>query len=678
MVVSGGRAPYNYHWARTSGSRSSASNSEIENPVLSATLALGETVVEDWKLSVRDAAGHSVDATTVVTFAYPATALTMTFAPAELLLQASEPGRVEGTVVATPSGGIPPYTYSWTATAGMISSVSNSTVANPTISATLAAGQTKVENWLLTVKDSVGKSAADRLQVTMRAPLPLTVRNSVLPEANDATAATQGVSFATGQAAPAGGTGGNTFKWTRVVGTRSIALNDQAISPRIQATLLLGERLTETWEVLVTDSAGHTATVRATISFEYPGAKLSATFTPPRLDVDLNDPGTASGTMTVNVAGGVPPYRYGWTGPAKPRGVLSNAAIPNPTLTMTLGVGESVAEVWTVAITDAFGSQMSAAIRAEFTTPAVMAVKLADKATAVATAASKGIASLRIGTTPSGGRTPYTYAWSRVSGSRSSSVNPTLATATIEANLSLGESIVETWQVLVKDAVGHSMTAKTTLTFNYPGEPLTISFTQSGFGQTANPGPASGTLTAVVDGGVPPYTYAWRHNSSTNPTTMSDPTAASPTISANLAYGQTIQDTWSIKVTDSFGTSISGVTTVRFSTPAKLTVSVPARSVAIAAAGTGSGVVAQAATVAGGKAPYSYAWTRLAGNRATISNTAVEDPVFTAQLANGETVVETWQLEVRDSYDHVASGKNTITFKRAAAKAAGTTLYAIW
>ncbi|PHV04675.1 hypothetical protein CSQ96_24605 [Janthinobacterium sp. BJB412] len=671
VVVSGGRAPYSYQWERSRGSRSSASNSGIENPVLSATLALGESIVEDWTLTVRDAAKHSAAAATVVTFAYPATALTITFAPAELLLQATDPGRVEGSVLATVKGGIPPYTYSWTTGAGMISSVSNATVANPTISATLAAGQTKAESWLLTVKDSAGKSAADRLAVTMRAPSPLTVRNAVLPEAQDATAATQGVSSSVGQAAPTGGTGGNTFKWTRVSGTRSIALNDQAITPRIQATLLLGERLSETWEVVVTDSAGHTAKVQAPITFEYPGAKLSATFTPPKLDVDLNDPGTASGTMTVNVAGGVPPYRYGWTGPAKPRGVLSNASIPNPTLTMTLGVGESVAEVWTVAVTDAFGSKTSAAIRAEFTTPAAMAVTLAAKATAVATAAGNGLASLRIGATPSGGRPPYTYAWSRGSGSRSSSANPALSNVVIAANLSLGESIVETWQVLVKDTVGHSASANTDITFNYPGEPLTISFTQSGFGPVADPGPTSGVVTALVDGGVPPYTYAWRHNSSTNPTTISDPTVANPVISANLKYGQGFTDSWGVKVTDSFGTSAGSAVWLSFSTPAKLTVSVPVRSVAIAAAGTGSGAVSQAATVTGGKAPYSYVWTRLAGNRATISNAAVEDPVFTAQLANGETVVETWQLEVRDFANHVATGSNTITFKRAAGKVAG-------
>ncbi|MBJ7310405.1 FG-GAP-like repeat-containing protein [Rugamonas sp. CCM 8940] len=670
VVVSGGRAPYSYQWERSRGSRSSASNSGIENPVLSATLALGESIVEDWTLTVRDAAKHSAAAATVVTFAYPATALTITFEPAELLLQATDPGRVEGSVLATVKGGIPPYTYSWTASAGMISSVSNATVANPTISATLAAGQTKAESWLLTVKDSAGKSAADRLAVTMRAPSPLTVRNAVLPEAQDATAATQGVSSSVGQAAPTGGTGGNTFKWTRVSGTRSIALNDQAITPRIQATLLLGERLSETWEVLVTDSAGHTARVQAPITFAYPGAKLSAAFTPPKLDVDLNDPGTAAGTMTVNVAGGAPPYRYGWTGPAKPRGVLSNASIPNPTLTMTLGVGESVAEVWTVAISDAFGSKLAASIRAEFTTPAAMAVTLAAKATAVATAAGNGVASLRIGATPSGGRPPYTYAWSRVSGGRSSSANPTLSNVVIAANLILGESIVETWQVSVKDTVGHSASANTDITFNYPGEPLTIRFTPSGFGQVANPGPTSGVLTALVGGGVAPYRYAWTHNSA-NPTTMSDPTSATPTISANLAYGQVMSDTWNLKVTDTFGTTMSAGTTVSFSTPAKLTVSVPARAGTIPTAGTGSGAITQVVTVAGGRAPYNYVWTRLAGNRSTISNAAVEDPVFTAQLANGETVVETWQLEVRDFYNHLATGSNTITFKRAAAKTAG-------
>ncbi|MQA41680.1 FG-GAP-like repeat-containing protein [Rugamonas aquatica] len=671
VTPTGGRAPYSYRWVRVGGSRSSTPDGSDPTPLVSATLSVGESFVENWAVTVSDAAGHQSTASTALTFTYPATALALTFAPASpMRLSGDDPGTISAVASATASGGIPPYTYSWTHTGAGRTTISNSAIAAPTLAVTLAAGESGSDYWDLTVKDSAAKSITGRLALSYGVPAVLKLTLPATVAALDATAANKGVASATFNGLTvSGGSGGNTYLWTHVSGSRSAALTPtSATGPGIRATLSLGERLAEDWQLTVTDDAGHTASARTTVTFEYPGEAIQARFVPANVTINANDPGVVTGQFgEMTVTGGVPPYRYSWahvsgTG----QGTLTGADTARPSFTTTAVQGETVSDGYRVTITDSFGTVALANYYTYVITPDVLSATLAATRTLTASAGTKGLASGAMLLTPAGGRAPYSYAWSRVAGSRAVISDSTIPNATLSASLALGETLQETWQVVVRDAAGHALTKTIVLTFTYPGAALGLTLAADGVGVQPDPGSYSATIHPTVTGGVPPFSYAWRRLSGTQ--TIANDSAEDAVVSGVIAaYGGSSSSGWSLTVTDAVGKTISASITTGFSTPAKLAVTVPARAVNIAATGSGVGSIIQAAVVSGGKAPYTLSWSRLTGDRASISNAAIAGPTFSATLAKGETVMETWQLQVSDGFGHSEAASNTLTFKRAAA-----------
>lgn len=676
VTPTGGRAPYTYNWVRSSGSRSSTPDATDPTPLVSATVALGETFVENWTVTVSDAAGHQSSAVTALTFTYPATALTLAFSPVSpMRLSGDDPGTITAVATATAKGGIPPYTYSWAHTGAGRTTISNGAIAAPTIGVTLGAGENGTDYWDLTVKDSAAKSVTGRLSLSFGVPAVLKLTLPATVAALDATAANKGVSSATVNGLTvSGGSGGNTYLWTRLSGTRSTALTPtSSTGPGIRATLTLGERVAEDWQLTVTDDVGHTASAHTTVTFEYPGEALVGSFTPTSKVVNVNDPGVVTGQLSpLNVTGGVPPYRYSWAHIGGiGQGTLSNTDGSNPTFTTTAVQGTNVTDTYRVTITDSFGTVSAASTSTQVITPDVLSATMTATRTLFATAASKGLATGAMVLTPAGGRGPYTYVWSRVSGSRAVISDITIPNATISAVLELGETFQETWQVVINDTVGHSLTKTLVLTFNYPGTALGLTLSLDGTGVQPDPGTYSATIHPAVTGGVPPFNYAWRRLSGTQ--TIANDSVEDAVVTGTIAaYGGSSSSGWSVIVTDAVGKTISTSITATFSTPAKLSVTVPARAVNIAGTGTGVGSIAQATSILGGKLPYTLSWTRLAGDRASISNAAISNPTFSATLAKGETVVETWQLQVTDSFGHTEAANNTLTFKRAAAGRAAT------
>ncbi|MYM28512.1 hypothetical protein GTP58_09275 [Duganella sp. CY15W] len=667
VTPTGGRAPYTYNWARTSGSRSSTPDATDPTPLVSATLAVGESIVENWSVTVTDAVGHKTTATTVVTFNYPAPTLTVSVDPSPLVLRGSDPGTVSDSMTASGKGGIPPYSYSWVHTSGTRTALSDVNSASPVVSATVAQGQSGSEVWTVTVKDSVGKTAAAGVTVSYSVPQVLKAASTAAVQAADATAGNGGVSVAALTGTTSGGTGGNTYQWTRVSGSRSLALNPTATTPGIRATLSLGERVVEDWRFDVTDSAGHVASSVTTVTFEYPGAALVARITPLNETFQMSDPGTYTDQLTATVTGGVAPYSYSWTHVGVGKGTLQGSATsPVATFAVPVGQAQTVNDSWKVTVTDSFGTVISASTTTAVHVPAVLSATTLPTRTLTATVASKGVASGAINQgSVNGGVPPYSAVWTRVSGSRGVLSDPSATSPVVTATLALGETVVENWQATFTDSANHTVTKPVEVTYTYPGQPIDIAFSYTGFGRQLDPGTFTAQVSASVTGGVPPFSYHWRTASSG--VSISDASSPTPSFSASLDWGKSVIAYWYLDVVDSIGKTASAQLNPNFSVVSQLTPSLAAKSLAIPATGTGTGSVSMGVTATGGLTPYSYTWTRLSGDRATISNAAIASPVFTATLAKGETVTETWQVEVRDSAGHSATASNTLTFKRAAA-----------
>ncbi|MBI2271144.1 MAG: gliding motility-associated C-terminal domain-containing protein [Bacteroidetes bacterium] len=306
------------------------------------------------------------------------------------------------------------------------------------------------------------------------------------------------------------------------------------------------------YTLTVTDNIGCEVTTVATISsINGPAITSVAPF-----DVLCNS-GT-DGSATVTITNGTAPYTYSWSG--------GSAAV---TSSLTSSISSQPAATYFVTITDANGCQVSTNVT--ITEPVAIVPP-----TFTTTNATCGKSDGSAITSSSGGTGILTYNWNIP------------ATGTAVTNLSVGIYIVT-----VMDANNCTKTASVSIV-NVGG----LTTTTSGTPVLCNGG-NTGTATATVTNGTPPYTYSWSNGISSVSGSLSDQLT-------NLSV-----DTYTITVTDSKG--CSSISTVTLIEPAILTL-VPLAYDAGCSGNNGSAV----ANAKGGTAQYTYSW----------SNGLVTDSIF--------------------------------------------------
>lgn len=80
-----------------------------------------------------------------------------------------------------------------------------------------------------------------------------------------------------------------------------------------------------------------------------------------------------------------------------------------------------------------------------------------------------GNATGNIAAIPSGGTAPYSYSWTRISGTRSQVSNSTIANPIFNANINISDNFTETWRVFVSDAGGQSTNVNVNINFVFSG-----------------------------------------------------------------------------------------------------------------------------------------------------------------------------------------------------------------
>lgn len=229
--------------------------------------------------------------------------------------------------------------------------------------------------------------------------------------------------------------------------------------------------LAGTYTVNVTDDNGCMASIDITIT--EPASPLQASIT---ANQDVDCFGTASGSATVTASGGSGSYSYQWDDPNNQQ-----------TATATnLGPG-----TYTVTVTDNNGCTIPVVLTIEIFSPAeALSITLTPSLFNGFNLSCAGDASGAIDLDITGGTANYDILWNL----------PGTGTSTDQnlSNLDAG-----TYQVLVTDANGCTAEATIILT-----EPTPISITA-----TTTPslcfGAATGTLSIIIDGGVPTYDVLW-------------------------------------------------------------------------------------------------------------------------------------------------------------------------
>jgi hypothetical protein len=551
VTATGGKSPYVYNW----------SSSPVQTAATASNLSAGTYTV-----TVKDAAGTAKTATVTIT---EPTALAVTAA-----LTPDNCGKKNGTATATVSGGVAPYTYTWTTVPVQTTNVATG----------LAAG-----TYSVTVTDK--NACTKTLPVTIAATTGLTV---TAPTTTENCGRKDGTATAT----VSGGTAPFTYSWTTIpVQTASVATG-----------LTAGG-----YTVTVTDASGCAGSVKAIVTT---AGLVNATTT-----FTADNCGKKNGTATATVSGGTAPYTYSWnTVPVQTTGVATGLAagtysvtvtdkntcsttvpvtvtatsgltVTTPTTTENCGRKDGTATAvvsggtapytyswttlpvvqtastatgltaggYTVTVTDANGCAGS--VKAIVTTTGPISV------TTPITTENCGKKDGTATAVVSGGTAPYTYSWTTL---------PIVQTASTATGLTSGG-----YTVTVTDVNGCTGSVKAIVT---PTAPLVVTTALT----PEHSKKKDGTATVTVSGGTEPYTYSW--------TTL--PVVQTTSTATGLTAGG-----YSVTVTDKNGCSLlTPVVIKRTYTPvAKLT------STDVPCVGTENGGTATA-FVTDGVEPYTYQW----------------------------------------------------------------------
>lgn len=411
-------------------------------------------------------------------------------------------GGSNGSINLSVTGGVPPYSYLW-----------NTSAITEDITG-LQAG-----NYSVLITDASGCTETVSVELTE----PSTALTGVITDKTDVSV-------------PGGNDGSVTVTASGGIAPYLYRLNSEAFQP--SGTF---ESLTAgTYTVTIQDNSLCTFVV--TVIVEEPPTVLSVSLVE---HINVLCAGTNTGSLTVSVAGGTPPYQYSIDGgPYQAMGVFGS-----------LGPG-----TYEITVRDAVMSTES--IIASITEPMPLDVTLTETDN-ICFGGEEGTISALV----NGGTGPYSYLWNTVPAQNSP----------IATGLKAG-----TYNVIVTDANGCNASAEAII--GQPADAMIVTVTGT---DNICAGTSSGTASASVSGGTPPYIWSWN----------TSPVRTDPEI-FGLPAGNYI-----VTVTDSKG--CTGTASMEVYEAQAL--SVEAEVVQASCPDTPDGSVSL--TITGGMQPYNVIWS---------------------------------------------------------------------
>jgi hypothetical protein len=156
--------------------------------------------------------------------------------------------------------------------------------------------------------------------------------------------------------------------------------------------------------------------------------------------------------------------------------------------------------------------------------------------------------------TATGGTAPYTYAWTRISGSTLISANSPAAAASTFTGSTLvsGTTYDATFRCTVTDSAGTPAVKTIDVAVSIRRESMLASASPATLYKTGDSGTITSNSTTVTpSGGTSPYSYSWTKQGG-DTLTVTSPTAATTTFSTSgLSEGEFAAATYRCTVTDS-------------------------------------------------------------------------------------------------------------------------------
>ncbi|HXP49517.1 MAG TPA: hypothetical protein VN922_06180, partial [Bacteroidia bacterium] len=596
--VKGGTSPYTYSWNTS--------------PVQTTATATG-LVAGNYTVTVTDVNSCTTTATVTIT-------QNAIIHPNIEHGNVSCNGGTDGWASVDPTGGVYPYSYSW----------STSPVQTTYRASGLSAG-----TYTVTITDAVGCTATATVNVTQ----PPAIRDSISTSTN---VSCSGGSNGSATVGVKGGVSPYTYSWnTSPVQTSAIATGLSAGS----------------YTVIITDA--NSCTANATVTISQPSQLRDSISASASISCYG---GSNNGTATVGVKGGTGPYTYSWnTSPVQTTATATGLSAGSYTVTVTdanncsanitptviitqpLQLRDSItaftnagcsgsangsatvgvkggtgaytyswntspvqttatatnlaAGSYTVTVTDANNCNVTAAVT--ITQVSTIVVNIGDVINDQCNGGNTGKAY----SGADGGTAPYTYSWN---------------TSPVQTTSTASQLAAGTYTLTVTDANGCTGTNTVTIT-----QPPAIRDSITSI-TNISCSVRTGSATVGVKGGTSPYTYAWSRSGATGAT------------ATNLSVGS-----YTVTITDANGCTNTATAAIS----QQNSVSASATSTSACSPSLGSAT----ATASGGATPYTYSWLPGGGTNATDNNltTGVYSVIVTD--ANSCTVMATTTVTVSNT-----------------------------
>jgi alpha-tubulin suppressor-like RCC1 family protein len=553
---------------------------------------------------------------------------------------------LDGSASSNPGGGT--LTYAWTEQSGP----ATYTITSPAAATTTLTGLVQgTYVFQLKVTNSTGNSATSTVTVTVNAAASVTPVASAGSNISLTLPTNSTTVDGSGSSNPGGGT--LTYAWTQLTGPAAYTIT----SPSAATTTLTGlVQGSYQFQLKVTNSQGNSAVATVTVTVN--AAPVITPVASAGSNISLTLPTnstTVDGSGSSNPGGGT--LTYAWTEQSGPATyTITSPAAATTTLT---GLVQGT-YVFLLKVTNSQGNSDDATV--------TVIVNAAATVTPVANAGSGSTITLPAnsvtvdgsGSSNPGGGT-LTYAWAKQSGPATYTItSPTAATTTI-TGLVQGTYV---FQLTVTNSQGNSAVATVTITVSAAPVITPVASAGSNIILTlpVNNTTLNGSGSSNPGGGT--LTYAWIEQSGPATYTITDPTAATTTLTG-LVQGTYV---FQLTVTNSQGNTDAATVTVTVNAAATVP---PANQSPIANAGNDSTVNLPVTDITlNGTKSYdpdgtivSYDWYKLSGPNSALtivnSNTAIPQVYG---LAAGVYVFE---LKVTDNQGATATDDVTITVEAA-------------
>jgi hypothetical protein len=462
--------------------------------------------------------------------------------------------------LSTPTG---PVTYAWSRVSG--SRITVSGAATATFSATMDWNESFTETFRVTATDDMGVVRTQNVSVQFSTPPRPVVSLSASPAAVTVNRTSPGTATGSVSVSASGGATPYSYSWARISGSSAIGINSATSSaPQFSANLAWGSNLSATYRLTVTDGHGTTSQIDVPVTMTAP-AEPVVNLNPSTLQLNGTGDGVVTRSVTATAAGGVAPYTYAWTRLTGSRVSITGASSATPSFSVNLGWGENLSESYRVTMTDAAGNAVTRDLPITATTPVQLQVETSPAGILQANRNNPGTVSTPVKANVSGGTAPYTYQWTRLSGSRYSFNAAAGYANTFTATVGWGESFSETFRVTVRDANQRSVSRDFTVSTQTP-PPLVVSISPTSLSATAYKTcddfseVFAGTAAASASGGVVgPYIISWSRSNTNNRTTGG---WAPSFYGGSSPLGYTGTTVFTATVTDSVGNQATAQITV--------------------------------------------------------------------------------------------------------------------